>query len=80
MVIQCIFNNSCNLLGTKSIFLMRHFSGTSQDYFGSLAAIYDMFSAEQIGCAVEVLWAYNIEHGKPFENAQCKNLFCVGNV
>ena len=49
MVIQCIFNNSCNLLGTKSIFLMRHFSGTSQDYFGSLAAIYDMFSAEQIG-------------------------------
>lgn len=40
-------------------------------YFGSLAAIYDMFSVEQIGCAVEVLWAYNIEHGKPFENAQC---------
>lgn len=41
-------------------------------YFGSLAAIYEMFSAEQIGCAVEVLWAYNIEQGKPFENAQCK--------
>lgn len=40
-------------------------------YFGSLAAIYDMFSVEQIGCAVEVLWAYNIEKGKPFENTQC---------
>ena len=40
-------------------------------YFGSLAAIYDMFSVEQIGCAVEVLWAYNIEQGKPFENSQC---------
>ena len=39
-------------------------------YFGSLAAIYDMFSVEQIGCAVEVLWAYNIEQGKPFENSQ----------
>ena len=40
-------------------------------YFGSLVAIYEMFSAEQIGCAVEVLWAYNIEQGKPFENTQC---------
>lgn len=40
-------------------------------YFGSLAAIYEMFSAEQIGCTVEVLWAYNIEQGKPFENSQC---------
>ena len=29
-----------------------------------------MFSAEQIGCAVEVLWAYSIEQGKLFGNAQ----------
>ena len=44
---------------------------TREFYFGSLAAIYDMFSVEQIGCAVEVLWAYNIEQGKPFENTKC---------
>ena len=35
-----------------------------------LYLIYEMFSAEQIGCAVEVLWAYSIEQGKLFENAQ----------
>lgn len=40
-------------------------------FFGSLAAIYDRFSASQIGCAVNRLWAYKITPQKPFINKKC---------
>lgn len=49
------------------------FNGNEEDhYFGSLAAIYTVFTPEQIGCKVERLWACNIKPGNPYENKKCK--------
>lgn len=41
-------------------------------YFGSLAAIYDVFSPGQIGCHVENLWNVGVSDGNPYENALCR--------
>lgn len=38
-------------------------SGELDFYFGSLAAIYDVFSPEQIGCKIENLWNKNLSSG-----------------
>lgn len=40
-------------------------------YFGSLAAIYEVFTADDIGCQVSRLWAVKITPGHPYENAKC---------
>lgn len=41
-------------------------------YFGSLKAIYDMFTPQQIGCRVEHLWNLKIGDSGEFENRLCK--------
>ena len=33
-------------------------------YFGSLAAVYSMFSEEEIGCKVETLYCAGLDHGE----------------
>ena len=40
-------------------------------YFGSLAAIYEQFTPEQIGCKVENLWRHGIESDNPYKNGKC---------
>lgn len=40
-------------------------NGSSEHYFGSLAAIYDVFTPEQIGCQLGTLWDFGISVGKP---------------
>jgi hypothetical protein len=40
-------------------------------YFGSLSAIYETFTAEQIGCKVERLWAVNVCPGHPYVGSRC---------
>lgn len=40
-------------------------------YFGSLAAIYEVFTPEQIGCKIETLWAANIKEGVPKITKNC---------
>lgn len=40
-------------------------------YFGSLSAIYEMFTPEQVGCRVVTLWNANIRPGKPYANKKC---------
>lgn len=40
-------------------------------YFGSLAAIYEVFTPEQVGCKVECLWNAGITAGKPYANKLC---------
>lgn len=40
-------------------------------YFGSLAAIYEVFTPEQVGCKVERLWNAGITDGKPYANKLC---------
>lgn len=41
-------------------------------YFHSLAAIYDTFTAEQIGCKVTRLWNIGVSHGTHYEGRRCK--------
>lgn len=40
-------------------------------FFCSLAAIYELFTPEQVGCNVRTLWNANIEVGKPYYNKAC---------
>lgn len=40
-------------------------------YFGSLAAIYELFTPEQIGCRVEHLWNYGVMTDRPYMNKLC---------
>lgn len=43
------------LLGLKEAF-----------YFGSMAAIFEVFTPEEIGCTVRRLWALKIRPGAPY--------------
>lgn len=40
-------------------------------YFGSLAAIYDIFTPEQIGCTLKTLWDAGITIEKPKLTRNC---------
>lgn len=40
-------------------------------YFGGLAAIYDLFTPEQVGCGVKHLWNYGITVDRPYRNRRC---------
>ena len=40
-------------------------------YFGSLAAIYETFTPEQVGCKVECLWNHGVVIGHPYSNKLC---------
>lgn len=40
-------------------------------YFTSLAAIYEQFSSEQIGCKVERLWNLKITPDSPYIGHKC---------
>ena len=41
-------------------------------YFGSLAAIYEVFTPEQVGCKVENLWNVGVSDGEPYANKLCR--------
>ena len=45
--------------------------GRTEFYFGSLAAIYEMFDAAEIGCRLEALWAANIDEAHPKATRLC---------
>ena len=40
-------------------------------FFSSLAAIYDLFTPEQVGCAVSRLWALKVSDGNTYEGRKC---------
>lgn len=41
-------------------------------YFSSLAAIYTVFSSEQIGCGLQHLWNLGVSSGNVYENKRCR--------
>lgn len=41
-------------------------------FFHSLAAIYEVFTAEQIGCKVTRLWNIGLSHGNSYEGRRCR--------
>jgi hypothetical protein len=46
-------------------------AGESHHYFGSISAIYDTFTPEQLGVAKSTLWGYGITRVHPYENRKC---------
>lgn len=46
-------------------------NGRNEHYFGSLAAIYDVFTPEQIGCRLEALWSFGITVDRPKLTRTC---------
>lgn len=51
-------------------------SGELDFYFGSLAAIYDVFSPEQIGCKIENLWNKNLSSGGSWSGSRATVTRC----
>lgn len=43
-------------------------SSGEHEYYGGIAAIYENYKVEDIGCNAHSLYQYNIEPGKPFRN------------
>lgn len=56
---------------TSNIVKVEFYGDFTEHYFGSLAAIYEVFTPEQIGCTLESLWSYKIEVGKPKKTRKC---------
>lgn len=46
-------------------------NGRREYYFGSLAAIYETFTPQQIGCKLEALWSAKITEQKPKSTRHC---------
>lgn len=44
------------------------FSTDDNHYFGSIAAIFDTFTPEQLGVSKSRLWSYGIKFDKPYKN------------
>jgi len=47
-------------------------NGKTTYIFGSLSAIYTMFTEEQIGCKITNLWKVDISQESPYSNNLCK--------
>lgn len=48
-----------------------YFGGEKHYYFGSISAIYDLFTPEQMGVTKFRLWSYGIKLDKPYRNRKC---------
>ena len=52
--------------------VMVRFKGGATYFFGSLAAIYEMFTPDEIGCPLASLWQRGLlDGGKAFSTAKC---------
>ena len=47
------------------------FGDDDNHYFGSIAAIYDHFTPQELGVSKARLWAYGITEEKPYQNKKC---------
>lgn len=41
-------------------------------FFHSLSAIYEVFTAEQVGCKVSRLWNIGVSHGETYDGRLCR--------
>lgn len=46
-------------------------NGKTDYYFGSLSAIYDTFTEEDIGCGLGRLWNLNLDADNPYKGRKC---------
>lgn len=54
----------------ETVFIVTFTSGGTHP-FGSIAAIFDMFSAKSLGVSQSRLYQVDIEDGKPYKNKVC---------
>lgn len=47
------------------------FGDNDNHYFGSVSAIFEKFTPEQLGVSKSRLWAFGITHEKPYRNKVC---------
>ena len=47
------------------------YGGQTDFYFGSLAAIYELFTPAQVGCKLETLWSAKIDTLSPKTTTKC---------
>ena len=47
------------------------YGGQTDFYFGSLAAIFELFTKDQIGCQLETLWSAKIDPLHPKTTPKC---------
>lgn len=57
--------------GLVKVQFFKAVNGSKEWYFGSMAAIYELFTAEQIGCKLETLWAARLEVGECKATRKC---------
>lgn len=50
---------------------LKPIDGQTEYFFGSISAIYERFTAEQMGCNKESLWAAKITPNTPKATAKC---------
>ena len=63
-----------NTLPTSTLIIVEFFrkvNGRRVWYFGSLAAIYELFTPEDIGCKLESLWNTDLDYGEYKITKQC---------
>jgi hypothetical protein len=48
-----------------------HFKSGSDHYFGSIAAIYDLFKADALGVSRQRLYDFGITPDHPYDNKTC---------
>lgn len=54
------------------IYKVKFASGRKSEYFGSLAAIYEMFTPADIGVGLRRLWTLKVSSENPYTNKLCK--------
>lgn len=60
-----------NIIRVQFLSPLVEYSGQTDFYFGSLAAIYEVFTPEQIGCKLETLWNSKIDIMRPKTTPKC---------
>ena len=43
----------------------------NHSYFGSVSAIYEVYSAEELNVSMSRLYSYGIKNGRPYKNKFC---------
>lgn len=55
----------------STIYHLTFIQDGSNHYFGSITAIFDRFTNEQLGVSKTSLWTYGITEERPYKNKKC---------
>ena len=63
-----IQKSNIDMSNGQTIYHVQFKESGENHYFGSITAIYDIFTVEQVGVAKTTLWGYGLTHVHPYEN------------